>query len=186
MYIPLRFAGLYLFTELMSGLTNLDLHRLMENDTVERLQTFKKALEGEEDVKGRGFIGPTVGDLYFYATMNDWIKTPDHVIANIIVGYNDAYEMTDEQKRARLMSTLNVQASKIINKDYKALSNGNGWDVLMHEFGIYPTKETREMRKKQPFKTIFPDKKKKPTVSKRQEKLNKDNELTKLYRAMGI
>ena len=186
MYIPLRFAGLYLFTEFMSGLTNLDLHRLMENDTVERLQTFKKALEGEEDVKGRGFIGPTVGDLYFYATMNDWIKTPDHVIANIIVGYNDAYGMTDEQKRARLMSTLNVQASKIINKDYKALNNGNGWDVLMHEFGIYPTKETREMRKKQPFKTIFPDKKKKPTVSKRQEKLNKDNELTKLYRAMGI
>tara|TARA_R110002153_G_scaffold6689_2_gene30631 strand:- start:479 stop:3184 length:2706 start_codon:yes stop_codon:yes gene_type:complete len=188
--VPLRFAGLYLFTELMSGIANLDLHRLMENDTVERIQTLKKALDGEEDVKGRGFLGPTISDLYFYATMNDWMQTPDHVVADIIVGYSDAYGMTDEQKRARMMSTLNVQASKIINKDLKALRNGNGWDVMMHEFGVYPTKETREMRKKQPYKTIFPEKKDKkektPAQLKAQKRIDKDVELTKLYRAMGI
>ena len=186
LHIPLRFAGLYLFTEMMSGLMNLDLHRLMENDTVDRIRNLKKALEGE-DIKSRGFMGPTIGDLYFYATMNDWMKTPDHIIAQQIVGYNDAYGMTDEQKRARMMSSLNVQASKIINKDYKALRNGTGWDLLMHEFGIYPTRETREMRKKEPFKTIFPPTKKKTEKEDLNEKRkNQQEELTKLYRAMGI
>jgi hypothetical protein len=192
MYIPLRFAGLYLFTEFMSGLTNLNLHRIMENDTVDRLKTFKDAFEGKE-VTGRGFLGPTVGELYYYASLNDFISTPDNVIADIIVGYNDAYKMTDEQKRARVWSSLNVQASKLLNKNYKSLRNGNGWDLLMHEFGVYPTKHTRELRKKQPFATIFPPKKKKilsPEMTekekKKEERRRQEDELTKLYRAMGI
>ena len=185
--IPLRFAGLYLFTELMSGLTNLNLHRLMENDTVDRIRNIKDSLEGK-DVKGRGLIGPTVGDLYFYATLHDFVRTPDNIIAQQIVGYNDAYGMTDDQKRARMLSSLNVQASKMINKDYPALRNGNGWDLLMHEFGIYPTKETRAMRKKQPFKTIFPQQKSKikPAKTEAENKNIKQQELSKLYRAMGI
>jgi hypothetical protein len=106
----------------------------------------------------------------------------------MIVGYNDAYGMTDEQKRARLLSSLNVQASKFLTKDYKALRNGNGWDLMMHEFGLYPTARTREMRKKEPLKTILPpvkkkSKKKKSTI---QEKTKSDLELSKLYRAMGV
>ena len=192
LYIPLRFAGLYLFTEMMSGLMNLDLHRLMENDTVDRIRNLKKALDGE-DVKGRGFMGPTVGDLYFYATMFDFINTPDNIIAEQIVGYNDAYGMTDDQKRARMLSSLNVQASKILTKDFKALKNGNGWDLLMHEFGLYPTKETREMRRKEPFKTIFDTppkggkkKKKTPAQEAAEIKSKQEKELSKLYRAMGI
>tara|TARA_R100001594_G_scaffold149868_3_gene208986 strand:+ start:1723 stop:4356 length:2634 start_codon:yes stop_codon:yes gene_type:complete len=185
LHIPLRFAGLYLFTEMMSGVLNLDLHRLMENDTVDRIRNLKKALDGE-DVKGRGFMGPTVGDLYFYASMYDFIKTPDNIIAQQIVGYNDAYGMTDEQKRARMLSSLNVQASKLLTKDYKALRNGNGWDLLMHEFGVYPTKETRELRKKEPLKTIFPPKKKKTSKKQLSKSDKHGEELSKLYRAMGI
>jgi len=185
--VPLRFAGLYLFTEMMSGVLNLDLHRLMENDTVERIQNLKKAIEGE-DVKGRGFMGPTAGDLYFYATLHDFIKTPDNVIADMLVGYNDAYSMTDDQQKARTLSTLNVQLSKLITKDYKALSNGTGWDLLMHEFGLYPTKETREMRKSWPLKKVFPKKKKSSESIQSLAKTSREQQeqLTKLYRAMGI
>ena len=186
--IPLRFAGLYLFTEMMSGVLNLGPHRLMENDTVERIQNLKKAIEGE-DVKGRGFVGPTVGDLYYYATLYDFIKTPDNVIADMLVGYNDAYEMTDDQQKARTLSTLNVQLSKLITKDYKAFSNGTGWDLLMHEFGLYPTKETRELRKSWPLKKVFPQKKKKSDETKQilaKTAREQQEELTKLYRAMGI
>tara|TARA_R110000823_G_scaffold315248_2_gene446320 strand:+ start:12139 stop:14823 length:2685 start_codon:yes stop_codon:yes gene_type:complete len=179
--VPIRFAGLYLFTEMMSGVMNLDFHRLMENDTVERIRNLKESLDGK-DVKGRGFLGPTIGELYYYASLYDFIKTPDNIIANTIVGYSDAYGMTDEQKRARLLSSLNVQASKFITKDYKALRNGNGWDLLMHEFSLYPTKETRAMRKKEPLKTLLPPIKKKTKSTKKESK----DELSKLYRAMGI
>lgn len=186
LHVPLRFAGLYLMTEFLSGILNLDLQRLMENDTVERIKTFKEGMEGK-DVKGRGFLGPTVGELFYYATLNDVIKTPDNMLAEMIVGYNDAYGMTDEQKRARLFSSLNVQASKFITKDYPALRNGNGWDLMMHEFGLYPNSRTRELRKKEPFKTIMPPvPKKKKSKSKKESKKNSDVELSKLYRAMGI
>ena len=186
LHVPLRFAGLYLMTEFLSGILNLDLQRLMENDTVERIKTFKEGMEGK-DVKGRGFLGPTVGELFYYATLNDVIKTPDNMLAEMIVGYNDAYGMTDEQKRARLLSSLNVQASKFITKDYPALRNGNGWDLMMHEFGLYPNSRTRELRKKEPFKTIMPPvPKKKKSKSKKELKKNSDVELSKLYRAMGI
>tara|TARA_R100000353_G_scaffold42546_3_gene33905 strand:- start:1481 stop:4180 length:2700 start_codon:yes stop_codon:yes gene_type:complete len=189
LHVPLRFAGLYLFTEMMSGVLNLDLQRLMENDTVERIKTLKQGLEGE-DVKGRGFLGPTVGELFYYSTLFDWVKTPDNLAAQMIVGYNDAYGLTDEQKRARLLSSLNVQASKFINKDYKALRTGNGWDLLMHEFGLYPNKRTREMRRAEPLRTLLPPVKKKKKSKKNQpvidSKKNPQEELTKLYRAMGI
>ena len=189
LYVPLRFAGLYLFTEMMSDVFNLDFQRLMENDTVERIKTLKEGLEGE-DVKGRGFLGPTTGELFYYATLFDFVKTPDNLAAQMIVGYNDAYGMTDEQKRARLLSSLNVQASKFLTKDYKALRNGNGWDLMMHEFGLYPTARTREMRRKEPLKTILPPIKKKKKSDKKQptieQKRKSDLELSKLYRAMGI
>ena len=84
-YIPLKFAGLYLFTQLMSGITNTDLNRLMENDTVDRIKDLGRALSGEKDVKGRGFIGPAVGDLMYYATLNEWINLPDHQITDLVV-----------------------------------------------------------------------------------------------------
>lgn len=188
--VPMRFAGLYLFTEMMSGIFNLDFQRIMENDTVERIVLLKDALEGK-DVKGRGFLGPTVGELYYYATLNDFVKTPDNVVADIVVGYNDAYGMTKDQKQAKLLSSINVQFSKIVTKDYKALTNGNGWDVMMHEFGLYPTKETRELRGREPFKTLFPQKKsqskeKTPQQLIAEKKQAHQEELTKLYRSMGI
>ena len=154
------------------------------------IHALKSSLEGG-DVKSRGFLGPTIGELYYYATLNDFVKTPDNELAKMIVGYNDAYGMTKDQKQAKLLSSINVQFSKIVTKDYKALSNGNGWDVMMHEFGLYPTKHTRELRGKQPFKSIFPQKKAKskektPQQLIAEKKRAHQEELTKLYRSMGI
>ena len=195
--IPLRFAGLYAFTTLMSGVFNVDFHTLMENDTVERIKDLKKVVDGEEDIKGRGYVGPAVGDLFFLATLYDFVELPDNAIKDLIVGYNDAYELTDEQKRSRLLSTLNVEASKIVTRDYKALQNGTIWNVLMQEFGLYPKAWTRELREK-PFrplegkfglKPLFPEagkRKKKKKDTKAEMQARSDKELQKLYRAMGI
>ena len=193
MYVPLKFAGLYFFTHMMSGVANLDFHRLMENDTVERIKDLKGFMEGKEDIKGRGYIGPAVGDLFFLATMYDFIKMPDTRLKDLIVGYNDAYALTDEQKQQRLLSTLNVQLSKIVLRDAKALQNGTGWNVLMHEFGLYPRAWTRELRKGPILKPFFPEqqkngRKKEKTPAQLQAEVNaqKEKELTKLYRAMGV
>ena len=185
--IPLRFAGLYMFTTLMSGVFNVDFHTLMENDTVERIKDLYDVANGEEDIKGRGYVGPAVGDLFFLATLNDFIELPDTAVKDLIFGYNDAYELTDDEKRSRLLSTLNVEYSKLVTRNYKALQNGTIWNVMMHEFGLYPKAWTRELRQKEPLKRLFPDAGKKKRKKKQvniQEK--KQKELDKLYRAMGI
>ena len=182
--IPLRFAGLYAFTTLMSGVFNTDFHTLMENDTVDRILDMKAAVEGDEDIRGRGYMGPALGDLYFLATLHDFIELPDNAIKDLVVGYNEAYKMTDEQKHSRLMSTINVELSKWTTKQPKALQNGNIWNVMMNEFGLYPRAWTKDLRKKEPLKRIFPKQKRKK--AKEAKKSKESQELLKLYRAMGI
>jgi len=191
--IPIKFAGLYLFTQLMSGIGNVDFNRLMENDTVDRIKDLKDAVEGKKDIKGRGYIGPAVGDLFFLASLKEWIEFPDNVVSDMVVGYNNAYKLTDEQKGMRLLSTFNVEMAKV-PRNWKALQNGTIWNVLMHEFGLYPKAWTRDMRAKAPIKYLPWEKKKKRKKKKEKteaqlqleiEKI-RQLELTKLYRSMGI
>jgi len=192
LYIPTKFAGLYLFTQLMSGVGNVDFNRLMENDTVDRIKDLKDALGGKKDIKGRGYLGPAVGDLFFLATLNDFIKLPDNQLTDLVVGYNNAYKLTDEQKGMRLLSTFNVEMSKI-PRNWKALQNGTVWNVMMHELGLYPKGWTRDMRQEFPLKALPWEKGKTITGQQKaiaQAKLKEDvefrrrAELQKLYRAM--
>ena len=188
--IPAKFAGLYLFTQLMSGIGNVDFNRLMENDTVDRIKNLKDALDGKKDIKGRGYIGPAVGDLFFLASLKEWIEFPDHVITDMIVGYNNAYKLTDEQKGMRLLSTFNVEMAKV-PRNWKALQNGTIWSVGMHEFGLYPKAWTRDAREKFPLKHLpwEPKKRKKPkTEAQKAVELaqSREREMSKLYRAMGV
>ena len=146
--IPVRFAALGLMTSLMSGIFNRDFTRLMENDTVDRIKNLIDVLNGEEDIKGRGYVGPAVGDLIFLASLNEIIEMPDNKFVDLVAGYNNAYKLTDDQKRARLWSTLNVETSKIINKHIPTLQSGGNSSILMHEFGTYPRAWTKELHKK--------------------------------------
>ena len=146
--IPVKFGALYLFTQLLSGVTNRDLNRIMENDVVDRIKNLYDVFNGEDDVKGRGYIGPFIGDLMFYATLNDLIELPDNEFSNLIFGYNDANKLTDQQKTARIWSTLNVEASKWITKHIPEMVSGKGSGFLMHEFGVYPRKWTKDLHKR--------------------------------------
>ena len=73
---------------------------------------------------------------------------PDHEFVNLIVGYNDAYKLTDEQKQARLLSTFNVELSKLVTKQMPMIMSGKGQSIMMHELGIYPRKWTKDLHKK--------------------------------------
>ena len=48
--IPVKFGALYLFTQLLSGVTNRDLNRIMENDVVDRIKNLYDVFNGEDDV----------------------------------------------------------------------------------------------------------------------------------------
>ena len=148
-YVPLRFAGLYMFTRLASGVTKIDFHNLMENDTIERVRDLVDVVGGKkEDIKGRGYLGPAVGDLFFLASLFELVDMTDNQFVDLIVGYNNAYKLTDAQKQSRLLSTLNVEVSKILTRDIPSLKSGDGLQVLRHELGLYPRAWTREMHEK--------------------------------------
>ena len=108
----------------------------------------------------------------------------------MIVGYNNAYKLTDEQKGMRLLSTFNVEMAKV-PRNWKALQNGTIWSVMMHEFGLYPKAWTREAREKFPLK-ILPWAPRERRKEKTEDQLrmeryqSREQELTKLYRAMGV
>ena len=63
---------------------------------------------------------------------------------------------------------------------------------MMHEFGLYPRAWTRELRRGPILKPFFPEElkkgKKEKTDAQIQAEINaqKQKELTKLYRAMGV
>lgn len=146
--IPIKYGAVYLLTHLLSGVFNRDLHRLMENDTIDRLKNVYDVLNGEEDIMGRGYMGPAVGDLFFYATLYDLIDLPEDEFVNLIVGYNDAGRLTDEQKTNRIWSSLNVELSKWVNKNIPLIRSGKTGSILMHELGLYPRSWTKELHKK--------------------------------------
>lgn len=158
--IPIRFFGLWALTQTMSGVLNLDLTNIIEHDTLERIKDFRnKIILGEEGL-ARGYVGPAVGDLVFLSSLSGLLELPDNKILDLVIGANDAYKMTDEEKSHRLLSTLNVQLSKMVHRDWPALKGGNGWNMLMHEFVLYPRSWTREMRKWRGFSWAFEDKSK--------------------------
>ena len=146
--IPIKYGAVYLLPHLLSGVFNRDLHRLMENDTIDRLKNIYDVLNGEEDVMGRGYLGPAVGDLFFYATLYDLIDLPEDEFVNLIVGYNDAGRLTDEQKTSRMWASLNVELSKWVNKNIPLIRSGRSGSILMHELGLYPRSWTKELHKK--------------------------------------
>jgi hypothetical protein len=70
---------------------------------------------------------------------------PENEFVNLIVGYNDANKLTDEQKNSRIWATLNVEVSKWKNKIIPEIMSGKSTNLLMHEFGTYPRKWTKDM-----------------------------------------
>ena len=157
--IPLRFFGLWAMTNFASGFLNLDLTNIIEHDTMERVKDFyNKVYLGKEGL-ARSYVGPAMGDAIFLASLSGILKMPDSKLLDLIVGANDAYKMTDEQKSHRLLSTVNVQAAKLVYRDWPSLDGGTGFDALMHETGLYPRSWTRKLREHPPLSWIFTKKK---------------------------
>ena len=206
----IRYAGVYAFIHLLSGAINLDLTHLFENDTANRIRDMVEFLAAETDEErekvfhGGGPItqfvgGPAVSDAIFYGNYLGLYRMPENDFAQLIFGYSDMYEKTDKEKKERLLSTLSVQAGKMINKDWPAITSANAEEVLRHELGLYPRAWTRKDFYEKPwglgrwfgerYKKIPGKRRRKPVYpyQMRQKNISASNkELKKLYEAMGI
>ena len=203
----IRYAGIYTFVNLLSGAINLDLTHLFENDTANRVRDMVEFLaadtdeEREEVFHGRGpvtqyFGGPFLNDAIFYGNYMGMYRMPENDLAQLIFGYSDIYDKKDKEKKERLISTLSVQAGKMINKDWPAITSGNAEEVLRHELGLYPRAWTREDFYNKPWGLGKHFGKKKSEKGKRRlsgrprrrkSYLSRNqSELNRLHKAMGL
>ena len=204
----IRYAGIYAFVHLLSGAINLDLTHLLENDTAERIKDLALFLGAENDEErekvfhGSGpltqFVGgPAVSDAIFYGNYMGLYRMPENDFAQLILGYSDMYDKKDKEKKERLISTLSVQAGKMINKDWPALTSGNAEEILRHELGLYPRAWTKEhfygkpwgigrwfgkQKSKVKKGRFMPPRKRRRTNIYQQS----ESELSKLRKAMGL
>jgi len=153
-----RYAGIYAFTHLLSSVINLDLTHVMENDTLDRVKDWITYLKAESDEEreeafyGRGPVqsvisGPLISDLVFWGNLAGLYSMPDSDWGKMLVGYKDAYEMTDSEKQNRLLGSINVEVARWATKNIPAIANGNSHAIFAYELGLYPRKWTSDMSK---------------------------------------
>ena len=153
-----RYAGIYAFTNAISAVLNLDFTHVMENDTVDRVKDMIQYLMAENEEEraqsfyGRGPVqsvvsGPLISDLVFLGNLYGMYRMPDKEWQKMLVGYKDSYEMTDDEKRERLLGTINVELARWMTKNKTAIANGNGHAILQYEMGLYPRKWTSDANK---------------------------------------
>ena len=162
----LRFAGIYMAVQSLSIATNLDLTNTLENDTVERLKELTEYFTADEkDLKGRkrgivnDFTGPIVGDMLYALNMFQMYKMPDEEWAKMLTGYIDYYaegdvpdwvnpkKKIDTEEKRNMWNRLNVELARFRTKNWPAIRDGRGVDILRHELGWYPRSHIKEKRK---------------------------------------
>ena len=207
-----RYAGIFAFINVLSGAINLDLTHLFENDTAERVKDLINFLAADSDEErelafhGGGLAtqvvgGPFVSDLIFYGNYMGMYRMPENDMAKLVFGYADMYDKTDKEKKARLLSHINVEVGKWINKDWPSIKSENSEEILRHELGLYPRAWTREDFYNKPWgigKHFGERKSKVGTKYLRQAQKQArrrpaastfrrtQSEITKLHKAMGI
>ena len=72
---------------------------------------------------------------------------PEAEWAKMIVGYQDYYDMNDDEKSRAFWMKMSTELGKWGTKILPSLNEGLGIDnYMMQEFGLYPRAWTREMR----------------------------------------
>jgi len=150
----LGLAGIYGAVALISTATNTDLRRLMPNDTIERLEQIWKSFAGPEHGEAvYGLInqvsGPTLNRLLFWAQVSGTMDMPDTAIERALLGYQNYNQMSKTDKEKALWNSFHVEFSRLKHKTIPALHRGVGIaDTAMQEFSLYPTRDTKEWRKR--------------------------------------
>lgn len=156
-----RYAGLFAALSIGSILTNLNLHRVIPNETLESLKqiednfTTPGSYEDEEVTFGllSEFTGPTMGTLKFALTYGMAMNTDPSYLQEVLLGNID-YE--DEEQNKYKWYQLATEVGRFMTKVKPAIEDGRGIDIFRHYFKLYPgelpypgmdmtTKEARQL-----------------------------------------
>jgi len=139
-----------------SAMTGVNFDNIVEHDTGTRLNQLAVALTGdEEEVQqafyGKGpllatFGGPLVSDALDIGQMLDLIDLDDESVLSIITGMNEYDPSAQSTDLTRKLRILNTFLGRAVERHIPQVRKGKlGWAV-QQEFGLYPTKEAREVK----------------------------------------
>jgi len=93
-------------------------------------------------------MGPFVSDIILAGNILQFYEMPDDEWGKILLGYQDIYDQDEDVAMRRSLSLINVEMSRWVNKNIPAISDGRGWTILNHEFGVYPRSWTKKVHEK--------------------------------------
>ena len=139
---------------IITAITGLDMGRLVQHDTLERIQGLWTMLTGdEEEIKkatyGRGALGafigaPVISDALAIGEMMELWDLSDHDRLQMAIGYTDYANTSDDEKIAKLARIANIQLSRTFYDTGQLLFSGSIGRFAQHEMGLYPTSDARK------------------------------------------
>lgn len=143
-----------------SAITGVDFSSVVEHDMAEKFkklavlftgddEDIKKAYYGKGVATGLPFIGaPVVSDALAVGNILNFIDMDNETMEKMLIGYEDYSLKSDDRKVYELMRTLNVQLGRFAYRTLPMLREGKFGSALQYEAGLYPTAESRELKKK--------------------------------------
>ena len=151
----LKYAGAYGMVNLASIAMNINLHGMIDFDTINRLKEIDKNLhtniitdeESEENLYGLlgQFTGAGVGKLSYLLQTQGIIDTGRSKVEEIIFGNVDYNDPQQEHLKYYQYAT---PIGNMVNKYWPSFKNGDGWGAIRHLFKAYPDKWTKKWNEK--------------------------------------
>ena len=144
---------------LFAPLLNADVGNLVQNDTLERIDSYHKFVFGNEEEKGRAFFGkgpvlgtfggPFISDMINLGSLAGIRLFTDNDFMSYLMPMQDELEPGSAEWKRKLLSTLNSQAARTAYSTYPKWREGTNLVVLVQgELGLFPNKEVRHNRQR--------------------------------------
>tara|TARA_Y100000310_G_scaffold5975_1_gene6862 strand:+ start:2862 stop:5510 length:2649 start_codon:yes stop_codon:yes gene_type:complete len=144
----MRYAGIYGLISLASVATNMDLHAVFENETVNRAKRTTDDIMhyNSEDKATFGLLsevsGSTIGHLKYAGIVSGIIKLDRSDIEKLLFGNVD-YASGDEDIQRYTAYQYSTEYGRAVNKTWPAVRDGRGMDLVRHWLNLYPRNWTK-------------------------------------------
>ena len=139
-------------------LTGLDFGGLVQHAGVDKLNQMGALFMGDEkDIEkafhgrgvGTGIIGAAIiSDSLAIGNIFEWWRMPDNDMVKLATGLKDYANVTGDRKTFEIINILNTQVGRARYQSLPLLFSGYPGTALQFELGVYPTKESKDFRKK--------------------------------------
>jgi hypothetical protein len=143
---------------ILAPLFNVNLGNLIQNDTLERADNYRKVFLGEEEEKKRAFFGkgpvigtvggPFISDMVNLGNIFGLYNMDEDSALAYLAGYQDMSENTTNEKTEEVMRLINTQGHRLVYSTIPKWSEGVNLGVLLEgELGLFPNEKQKATRK---------------------------------------